>query len=104
MSVCLSCYIVSLNYFCDYVHFCYHVTHRVLYNVSSLLHQFPDEGFRKKMKCSIKGWGDLQLAWEGHASHHLSIKSGAGQLINASIIQSIGSLSRQMKAKVLVYG
>ena len=37
-------------------------------------------------------------AW---VSRHVLTESWAGQLMNASVIQSIGSLSRQMKAKVL---
>ena len=37
-------------------------------------------------------------AW---VSRHVLTESWAGQLMNGSVIQSIGSLSRQMKAKVL---
>ena len=39
--------------------------------------------------------------WAGYALRHVLTESWAGQLMNTSVIQSIGSLSRQMKAKVL---
>ena len=56
-----------------------------------------EPGTRHHFFCSRveRGRKDLQLAW---AEHHVLTESLAGQLMNASVIQSIG---RQMKAKVL---
>ena len=59
-----------------------------------------EPGTRRHFFCSRveRGRKDLQLAWAEHALRHVLTESLAGQLMNASVIQSIG---REMKAKVL---
>ena len=61
------------------------------------LHIIPNE-------CPVPCPQTIKFFWYSlaeHASRHLLTESWTGQLMNAGVIQCIGSLSRQMKAKVL---
>ena len=57
---------------------------------------FVRESLGRDAICSVLGVE--RPAW---VSRHVLTENWAGQLMNGSVIQSIGSLSRQMKAKVL---